>query len=518
MGRLDGADQALIAPHRLVPVARRAAIASGAACLMLFGSAHVGSPDTFWEGKAGPYAVRVIIRSPQVIPAQAELVLRVAGSGVARVTATARIWNGGARGAPPPDDARRVTGDSTLWTLPMWIMRQGSYAVLVHVDGAMGPGDATVPYTAVASAVLKMDPMLGIALAALGVFLVAGLVTIAGAATREATLAPGLAPDAAAERRVLRVRGITLAVIVVLLALGRLWWNAEDRAYKRSVFRPGAIAVSTRAEKGRHLVRLVIDSLSQQNRGWIPLIPDHGKLMHLFLVKEGDLGALAHLHPVASDALAFEAVLPPLPAGRYHLYADVVHESGFAETMVGELALEGSTDAWKPSDSDDAAYTGGAGTPARFDDGSTLAWTGAGRPLAAGDEASLSFALHDARGAPLPIDPYLGMAAHAVVVRDDGSVYVHLHPLGTASMGAERALRAWTPADSVRGSIRRKLEADTVMATMTPAAVMGEFGFPYAFPKAGRYRVWVQFRSGHGIRTAAFDAQVGGRGTAAGQR
>jgi len=491
--------------------ARRAAILSGTACLVLFGAAHVGSPDTFWDGAAGPYALRVIIRSPQVIPAQAELVVRVSGSGVTRVTGTAKIWNGGARGAPPPDDAKRVKGDSTLWTLPMWIMRQGSYAVLVHVEGAMGPGDATVPYTAVASAVLKMNATMAVALAALGIFLVAGLVTIVGAATREATLAPGTAPDAVALRRSWRVRGVALAVIVVALVLGRLWWNAEDRAYAESVFRPGAVTVSVRAEKGRRILRLVIDTLELQKRGWTPFVPDHGKLMHLFLVKQGDLGALAHLHPMALDSVAFEAALPPLPAGRYHLFADVVHESGFAETMVNTVTLEGSTDAWRPTDSDDAAYTGGAGTPARFDDGSTLSWGGAAMAHIAGGDASLSFTLRDAKGASLTVEPYLGMAAHAVVMRDDGTVYVHLHPAGTASMGAQQALLAWTPADSARGSIRRKLERDTSMRDMRPGAQPGDFTFPYAFPKPGRYRVWVQFRRGGSVRTAAFDVQVSGR-------
>src|SRR5580698_5105531 len=94
-------------------VTRRAAILSGAISLVMACAAHVGSPDAYFEGNAGAYPVRVIIRSPAVIPARAEIIVRVTGSGVRRVTATARAWGAGEGNAPPPDDATRVPGDTT---------------------------------------------------------------------------------------------------------------------------------------------------------------------------------------------------------------------------------------------------------------------------------------------------------------------------------------------------------------------------------------------------------------------
>jgi hypothetical protein len=520
VGRLDGPGPALIA--------RRAAVLSGALLLALICSAHVGSPDTWFEGHAGPYAVRVIVRAPSVIPARAEIVGRVLGCGeprhacgVTRVSATPRIWNGGERGAPPPEDAARVPGDSSLWSLQLWIMRQGSYGVVVHVEGSEGAGTVVVPITAVATRVLGMQRGLAVVLAALGIFLAAGMVTIVGAGTREATLPPGEEPDATARARGARAHWIAAAAIVLILAASRVWWNVEQRAYASAIFHSARARITTRAEGRGRTLRLTIDSAWSLERGWSPFVPDHGKLMHLFLVKTGDLSAFAHLHPVALDSLTFESRLPPLPAGRYHVFADVVRESGFAETMVESVTLDSMPAQWAPSDPDDAiladapdarrgdARRGLLGATAQLVDGPSLTRLGAGRRLVAGEDADLHFVLRDARGATLAVEPYLGMAAHAVVMREDGSVYVHLHPAGTASLGAQQALLAWTPADTARGAIRDRLvRAQNAMASMSGRPMSGEFSFPYAFPSAGRYRIWVQLRRGGVVRTAAFDVEV----------
>src|SRR5206468_3223979 len=72
------------------------------------------------------------------------------------------------------------------------------------------------------------------------------------------------------------------------------------------------------------------------------------------LVREQDLGGFAHLHPLPRDSATFEASLPPLPAGRYRVYADIVHESGFAQTLVAMAEIGSPATAWRPSDPDDA--------------------------------------------------------------------------------------------------------------------------------------------------------------------
>src|SRR5258706_20728 len=108
---------------------------------------------------------------------------------------------------------------------------------------------------------------------------------------------------------------------------------------RRSKCWPFSVRASTeaRTEKGQHLLRLRVDSAERQG-DWTPPIPDHGKIMHLFLVGEGPR-AFAHLHPTRRSDTEFETALPPLPAGAYHVYADVTHENGFSETLTNRVQI-----------------------------------------------------------------------------------------------------------------------------------------------------------------------------------
>jgi hypothetical protein len=472
--------------------------------------AHVGSADTFFAGKAGPYDVRVSVRLPGVIPGRAQIAVRVLGATKPddqRVTVRAGQWNVGLKGAPPPERAASVPGDPELYAAELWFMTASSYQMAVAVDGPAGGGSVIVPVLALATAERPMSKWLGALLAALGVFLTAGLLTIIGSAVRESVLPPGVDPDRVRVRRA-RI-GVAIMAILAGLALwgGNAWWSAEASSYSRLVlYRPFTSEAAVSRDNDRRTLTLSIRDArwsghpDPQTR-YNALLPDHGKLMHLFMVREPALDVLAHLHPVARtpEALDFATSLPPLPPGRYRVYGDIVHESGYAQTLVSSVELTGAQSAaGAATDADDSWFSGGAAAEAPaatfdFGDGTHLEWQRGDRSSVAGVERDLRFVVRDAAGAPLTVEPYMGMAAHLVVASRDGSVFAHLHPSGSVSMAA-----------------MQKFAGD---ATENPHAghempIQGAVAVPYAFPKAGPFRVFVQIKRGGEVKTAAFDVTV----------
>ncbi|MDQ3439213.1 MAG: hypothetical protein M3478_02545 [Planctomycetota bacterium] len=479
--------------------------------LALVCMAHVGSPDTFFTGAAGPYPVRVSVRLPGVVPGLAQITVRIpnaAASSVSRVTVRAIQWNLGPAGAPPPDVAAPVPGDPDLYAADLWLMVPTSYRVQVVVDGGGGQGAAVVPVMALATTQNAMPPGLGIILAGLGVFLTVGLLTIIGVAVRESVVPPGELPHPARRRRARIAVGVAAVIVVLGVVGGRVWWDAEALAYGESVlYRPFKADARVVDDGGRHLLTLTID-----DRRWPPppgnvqtrynaLMPDHGKLMHMFVIREPALDVFAHIHPVPREsgtaATAFQVPLPPLPAGRYRVYGDIVHESGYAQTLVTstDIAAPRAESLAQSGDADDSWVSGTAVAEAdaavfRAPDGGTVTWMRGTAPLVAGEERLLTFVARDASSAPAMLEPYMGMNGHIAVSKADGEVFAHLHPSGSVSMAA---LQKFAPDPH---------------APHRTAATTHELSTPYAFPKAGRYRIWVQTKRNGEVVTAAFDADV----------
>jgi hypothetical protein len=476
-----------------------------------FSLAHVGSPDTIFEGQAGPYPVRVVVRTPGVVPGLADIAVRITGGpgGVRGVTVIPLRGGLPTAQEPPPDTARVVPGDSSLYSAQLWLMRFGAYSVRVTVTGDAGTGDAIVPVNALATRRLDMQRPVAIALIALGLFLFAGAVTIVAAAVREGVLPPGEVPDAKRRRRARIVAAVAVPLFAAYLYWGNMWWAAEDAAFRRRMYRAPDVTATVVDRGAARVFRFALADSARFRREFAPLIPDHGKLMHLFLVGAGDEAAIAHLHPVPVDSTTFEAALPPLPAGPYYVFADIVHETGFSQTLTDTVALPAAAGrGWNPSDADDAWLAG--------PDTAGIAWS---RPaeLQAGAEVELRFT---AAGAAL--EPYMGMAGHAIVARDDGTVFVHLHPQGTVPRAAQLVYELREAGDTVRGRLGQRItNLERHQGTVSRGGVEEErlrhaghataaetVIFPYAFPQPGRYRIWVQVKSGGRILTGAFDAEV----------
>ena len=149
------------------------------------------------------------------------------------------------------------------------------------------------------------------------------------------------------------------------------------------------------------------------------------------------------------------------------------------------------------------------------------------------------------QGRPAVLQPYMGMTGHAVVVKYDGTVYVHLHPIGNFAMASKQAMdermqeRNAVPQLPDRKSFKDSIDNlvlkinnmtedqrnDYLMAEMgmsksadkgmnmdmqtSGSATGGSIvQFPYAFPSPGKYRIWMEVKINNKILTSTFDASV----------
>jgi len=109
-------------------------------------SAHVGSPDVFVDGQAGPYRLLVTVRPPYAVPGVAEVEIRARDADVRTVRIVPLPLTGpGARFAPVPDQTERSHEDARLFSGRVWMMTAGSWQVRVSAEGDRGTGTLSVP-------------------------------------------------------------------------------------------------------------------------------------------------------------------------------------------------------------------------------------------------------------------------------------------------------------------------------------------------------------------------------------
>ena len=467
--------------------------------------AHIGSPNVIYEGLAGPYPLRVVIRPPGVVPGLAEISVRVLQGTVSRVTVLPVRYDTGSKGSPAPDVAKAVRGETNLFNAELWLMTSGAHSIFVSVEGPLGSGTTVVPINSIATTRLEISPWFGAGLLAFGLFLVVALISIVGAAVRESML-PAAGVLANRRRGWISMICATLVLVVALFG-GRKWWNSVDSDYRNNrLYKPEHVGASVQSQGASQILQ--IERLDGP-RGRPRLIPDHGKLMHLFLVRTGGQDAFAHLHPAHGEKHRYQSVLPNLPPGEYRVYADVTHESGFTETLTAKLDLTASKAAAariEPTDPDDSWITEtGEPAPASprypLPEGMTLEWLSPDSSLAARAETSLRFRVLETNGSPAALEPYLGMQGHAVIEAVDGTVFTHLHPFGNISMASQQR---FVERERTRAG-KQNLEVVCGLPNKGDAIV-----FPYEFPRPGKYRIWVQVKTHGQIMTGAFAATVRG--------
>ena len=490
----------------------RAARCAAAVSLAVVLAAHVGSPDVYYSGIAGPYVVDVVIRPPQVVPGVADVHVHIRDSVVSSVMIRPVYWRAGVKGSPTGDAAKQVAGSQGSFAGQLWLMAAGTYSVYVTVSGRAGSGTLVVPVAAVPTGQLALSPFLQVLLGVLGTLLVAGVVTAIYGAAGESQVPPGDTVPPERQRKARRAVLIAVPVMGFLILGGARWWNAEAEHYRSTLYKPARTATTIARANGVPTLTMSILDSAFLDGGTTPIMPDHGKLAHMFIARTDAPVAFAHLHPQMPDGATLRTPLPPLPAGRYRVFTDIVHESGFQRTLVDSFTLNAPLDssALAALSPDDAwsAYVATRVDPAMdlsyHGDSLFVGWKGNIHPVA-NETDVLHFVLYTKHAELVTLEPYLGMLGHAVVMRDDGKVFVHLHPNGTPAMASQAVFGLRDRGDTTRNGRLKLDRAD--MSDVVPTKAH-EISFPYAFPSAGHYYVWVQVRVAGEVHTSGFDVTV----------
>src|SRR5579863_48413 len=482
-------------------------------------NAHVGSPDAFYENDAGLYHVFVTVRMPKVIPGLAQVEIRSESNDVREVRLNVlRLSGFGYKLQAIPDLAQQSPQDPRFFVGSIWIMETYDLQVRIQIDGARGKAELGLPIPAFSENTLRMQKSLGTLLFGCMIFLAIGIVSVVGAAVREAQLQAGQAPTSKGLRRARIAMFGTSALLLIVIYLGNAWWKVDashSQTQTWSSNSPNALA--TLRPDGRLLLRV-------QGQGdlWTTYIKpekfilDHGHLMHLFLIRLPYMDRMYHLHPERIEGGSFLENLPTVFAGKYQIFADIVDDNGVPWTAVGQIDLPNV--AGMPLSGDDSQASEGPLTPTKDDaalaqlpDGGRMIWERDASPLRANVPMSFRFRIEDRNGrAAQDLEPYMGMAGHAAFVRSDCSVFAHIHPAGSVSMAALQMAQASLPAAPPRANEPQLAnQSDSHLAMeMTMNVTSPEVSFPYGFPKAGLYRIFVQIkRSGH-VQTGVFDAHV----------
>jgi len=497
-------------------------------------SAHVGSPDVFFDGTIGQWPAHITIRMPAVVPGQAEIIAQVQSADPVTVSFVPLFSRIAASNAPPPDVAQVVQGETNLYSGTMWLMTMGAYSIEVRVKGSSGEGVVQIPVNSVATSQLPLPPALGGILIALGLLLFFGAIAIVAAGAGESVLPTGAAATRALRRKYWIAATVTGVVLMLSLAGGRKWWNFEEHNFRARLHDGGwpDLTAKIRTEGSQRILDLAIGEKDFGPQDTMNLVPDHGKLLHLFLVNNAG-NSFAHIHPVRKGNTSFSVVLPPLPAGEYEIFCDLTLESGLSSTATNLIQLPAlpevtnhsaagalerdPDDSWVVSATSAEHDLPGKDTTFQLDNGASVVWK-AHPALSAHRDACLRFSVVDASGKPVALEPYMGMVSHAAIMRSDGRVFAHLHPSGNFSMAAqmyfdtklsqETGKKMSEAGMAVTMDPRLMTDYSSKAICTTDLSTPGFVSLPYEFPTPGSYQVWVQVKINGTVKTAVFDTTV----------
>ena len=512
------------------------------AFLPMIAHGHLGQKNIIQQTLIGQYPARITVKKPSVIPGIARIFIRFEKDfELDSVSVQPLHWSLGKQGSPPPDIAVPVKGEPGLYESELWIMTGSAYSINITAKSKNGEDTAYVPYSSIATNTPTMSLPIQMLLFGFLIFLVIFLLAIIRQTVAFSTLGKNKSPGRRAIYAANLVTFVFSGIIGYALFFGKQWWNQEEENYKSNrLFKPiQAKSDIFKLEDAPHTLGLRIQAPGDKLYRNGPIISDHGKIMHAFVVNkytEKSLVYAAHLHPSKFNKEVFWSFFNnDIPQGDYQLFIDISQETGFSQTLLGTIKIEenlktidrlGEAEAaWvrknsKSIDVDDSFFqlekSSTASTMTKWENPDfDLEWVG--RNL--NDPSNqLTFQLLDPSGQPIDPELYLGMSGHAIVINKEGTVYTHLHPTGNISMAAAKLaeLRDTGEAPRKTGTAEPICELPTVEESLMAwkkvdaSKNKGEIVFPYLPPKDGIYRTFVQFKLGGIVKTVYFELPLRG--------
>jgi hypothetical protein len=190
---------------------------------------------------------------------------------------------------------------------------------------------------------------------------------------------------------------------------------------------------------------------------------EHEKELHLIVVRR-DFSGFQHVHPTRAADGTWSVPLGLTP-GAWRVLADFAPRGHEAMTLGADVFVPGSYVAGlSPRDDLRTATV----------DGYTVTLEG---DLTPGTDSDLALTVSRGGTPVTDLQPYLGAYGHLVALRTGDLAYLHVHPEGQPGDG-----------------------------TTTPGP---EVGFGVEVPTSGTYRLFLDFKHGGVVRTAAFTVTAG---------
>jgi hypothetical protein len=236
--------------------------------------------------------------------------------------------------------------------------------------------------------------------------------------------------------------------------------HVEQAAANQETYQMNFAATPAQPAAGRPVLLSFQPQVVGREQTPVPLALVHEKKMHLIIVSK-DLSEFYHEHPEPTAAGRYEVPFTFKAGGTYLLYQDYQPQAGAHQLGRQTLPVSGAP---RP------AVTYGPDQRRWAQDGYTAALS-FDKPVQVGQPLVLTVSVSRGGQPVTDLDNYLGALGHMVVLSQDGSQYLHVHPQASSQHG--------------------------------PA-----IGFQTAFEQPGRYRVFLQFNHAGAIHTADFTVNV----------